>query len=208
MNGGSWAIVPIKDFASAKSRLTDILTGERRALLACTMARDVLRALTRAPSVRGVIVMGQGAEHERLAQELGCEFAIDEKGAGLNQNLQRVATRLAAGGADSLLVVPGDLPALDVDDVERILADCDSDATVYRARRDGGTNALLVSPPNGVAFRFGLDSAAEHAEAARASGLTVRIVEDEAFAKDIDTPDDLQALLARSPDCATVDYLR
>ncbi|MBT8442809.1 MAG: 7,8-didemethyl-8-hydroxy-5-deazariboflavin synthase CofG, partial [Gammaproteobacteria bacterium] len=208
MMGGSWAIVPIKDFASAKSRLAGILTGECRAAVARMMARDVLRALVRAPSIDRVIVMGQGVEQEQLAQEFGCDFAIDEHGAGLNGNLQRIATRLAARGVESLLMVPGDLPAIQAEDIERVLIDRATDVTICRARRDGGTNALLVSPPDCVEFQFGVDSASRHEEAASATGLAVRIVDDDAFSRDIDTPDDVQALLAQSPACETVDYLR
>ena len=98
--------------------------------------------------------------------------------------------------------MPADLPALRVDDVERLLAmTAHVDVTIARAARDGGTNALRVSPPDAIEFCFGVDSARRHAEAATAAGLTARIVDDPAFRSDIDVPEDLREFCNRAPDC-------
>ena len=253
MTNGTWAVVPIKDFANAKSRLASVLSSAQCGELARHMAEDVLRALTHAPSVSGVIVIGQGPEQAEIAKRFGCEYVADQPGAGLSANLNRVARQLARRGADTLLFLPADLPTLQVDDVERILVTHRSGLTkarvtqagvthsgitkaevtkaevtktevtktevtktgitktgitISRAARDGGTNAVLATPPDAVEFRFGSDSARRHAEAALRAGHQASSLDDEAFMRDIDTPEDLRRLCSDASSCATVDYLR
>jgi FO synthase len=211
MSEETWAIIPVKDFARAKTRLSGVLMPAQCAALARVMAADVLHALTHAPSLDGVVVMGEGTEQAELAARFGCEFAPDDPALDLSGNLARNAKRLAARGVKTLLVVPADLPALRADDVERFLGHRHSragnsdigngDVTIARAARDGGTNALCVSPPDALEFCVGVDSARRHAESATAAGLTARIVDDPAFRSDIDVPEDLREFCSRAPDC-------
>jgi len=212
MTTGTWAVVPIKDFANAKSRLAPVLSRAQCSELARHMAEDVLRTLTHAPSITGIVVLGQGPEQVEIAARFGCEFMADEPGAGLSAGLQRAAHHLVQRGADTLLFVPADLPTLRIEDVERVLISHRSRVersgiTVCSAARDGGTNAVLATPPDAIEFRFGSDSAARHAEAAHNAGHRVAVVNDEAFMRDIDTPEDLRRLCGDAPNCATVDYL-
>jgi len=208
MTNGTWAVIPVKDFANAKSRLSNVLTREQCRSLARLMASDVLRVLTQAPSLDGVIVMGQGPEQARLASRFGCEFVADDPGQGLSGNLTQVARRLAERGVRAFMFVPADLPGLTVTDVERALLEHDSAVTLFRAGRDGGTNGLLATPPGVVPFCFGVDSARRHEAAAHAAGLDVSVIDAAAFQRDIDTPADLLALCRLAPRCETVAYLR
>ncbi|MEO7386735.1 MAG: hypothetical protein ABIX37_07370, partial [Gammaproteobacteria bacterium] len=54
----AWALVPIKSFATAKSRLEGLLTRDECARLAEEMARDVLMALKAAPDITGIAILG------------------------------------------------------------------------------------------------------------------------------------------------------
>ncbi|MFQ5636032.1 MAG: NTP transferase domain-containing protein, partial [Gammaproteobacteria bacterium] len=136
----TWAMVPVKDFAKAKSRLAGQLTAGQRREVARLMATDVLRALTQCPLLDGVTVMGQGPDQAQLAARFGCEFVPDVAGEALSHNLTRVSRQLAERGVRTLLVVPADLPDLRVDDIERVLRQHRCGVTICRAGRDGGTN--------------------------------------------------------------------
>ena len=57
-------------------------------------------------------------------------------------------------------------------------------------RHGDGTNALLVSPPDAIPFRFGAGSRAIHLAAGTEAGASVAEVGGE-LALDVDTPDDL-----------------
>jgi 2-phospho-L-lactate guanylyltransferase len=128
---------------------------------------------------------------ERTA--LAREMARDVPGLDLNQNLGRAAAELAHG-ADTLLVVPADVPCIAPGDVEALLAAHRGGVTLVAARRDGGTNALALTPPDAIPFLFGPQSARRHLEAARQRGIRAASHGLEAFACDIDTPEDLRGL--------------
>ena len=53
----AWALVPIKAFGAAKSRLEGLLTRAECARLAEEMARDVLMALHAAPDITGIAIL-------------------------------------------------------------------------------------------------------------------------------------------------------
>jgi 2-phospho-L-lactate guanylyltransferase len=65
---------------------------------------------------------------------------------------------------------------------------------IVPADAGGGTNALLLYPPDVIAPSFGPDSFAAHLRAAEAAGAAVQVVSDPALGFDLDTPDDLERL--------------
>lgn len=202
-----WALVPIKEFARAKSRLGGTLTAQQCADLAACMAGDVITALLECEPVARVTCLGAGEQMEAFVTSRGCSFIGEIPGAGLSANLDLAARQLQDAGARTLLVLPGDLPMLESADIGTLLAKHKGGLTVCPARRDGGTNALIVSPPTGIRFRFGESSCARHVEAAKVAGLEHRTVHAPAFECDIDTPDDLGALCRSDVRGQTGQYL-
>jgi 2-phospho-L-lactate guanylyltransferase len=79
--------------------------------------------------------------------------------------------------------------------------------TICPAAEDGGTNALLLSPPTAIPFLYGPDSAARHKAAAEAAGVPVRVVNIAGFARDVDSPEDLRWLAGQKIACATRAWL-
>jgi 2-phospho-L-lactate guanylyltransferase len=98
-------------------------------------------------------------------------------------------------GAERVLLVPGDCPALDPDEVARLLARPEG-AVIVPDRHGTGTNALLLAPPDVFAPAFGPGSFARHAARARAAGAAVKVCELRSLGLDVDTPGDLAALRA------------
>ena len=75
------------------------------------------------------------------------------------------------------------------------------ESLVIAEAKDGGTNALLLRPPTVLQFAFATSrpSAAFHADHARNVGIVPAIVRRPGLARDIDTPDDLLALVSDHP---------
>jgi 2-phospho-L-lactate guanylyltransferase (CobY/MobA/RfbA family) len=86
-----------------------------------------------------------------------------------------------------------DLPLLAPDDVRALVAALDRAPLVLAPdRRDRGTNAFAVSPPDRIATCFGSEvSFARHVARARQSGIPVAIHRSEGVAFDLDSPGDL-----------------
>jgi 2-phospho-L-lactate/phosphoenolpyruvate guanylyltransferase len=185
------AVLPIKSFSRAKSRLG---AGLDRAELAAAMTGDVLSALAATPALDTVIVVTA----EALADDAGAVVIPDPDEAGQSAAAQRGIEAALERGAERVLLVPGDCPALDPSELGRLLGEQSTppQVTVVPDRHGSGTNALLLTPPGAVAPSFGAGSMARHAARARAAGATVKLRALPSLALDVDTLDDLQALRA------------
>ena len=117
---------------------------------------------------------------------------IPEPEAGdLNAAAELAAAWAAGIGADALLVLHADIPTLVESELKALLAAGVLAPVVIAQSRDGGTNALLVSPPDAIGFHFGRQSADAHEAAAKAAGLGVEVLALPHLSRDIDRPEDL-----------------
>ncbi len=180
----------MKPLSDSKTRLSDRLTPEERANLTIGMLRAVLEAIKGA-SVAPVWVVG-GDQRVREEAEQGGAHWMEELGNDLNDTLSK-AFDLAFGLHRGALYIPGDLPFLKSGDVQSVLdaSRRQSNITLAPARRDGGTNAILV--PNNVPFRpaLGPQSFTRHLAKAAELEISVAICHSPGLGLDLDVPDDL-----------------
>jgi 2-phospho-L-lactate guanylyltransferase len=205
--GTAWALIPVKDFGAAKSRLRAVLSADECSGLALNMARDVVAAIKGSGAVDGISLLGSGHEVEKLAREQGCDCMEEFYDVDLSCNLGLAARQLRADGVGTLVVVPSDLPTLQAQDIEQLIAGSDSDLGLCTAGRDGGTNALVLSPPDAIEFQFGTHSARRHIASGVSAGLSTTAINHPAFRVDIDTPDDLNWLCKQAISGHTADFL-
>jgi 2-phospho-L-lactate guanylyltransferase len=208
------AVLPVKRFAAAKQRLTEGLEPWAREILAEAMVRDVLSALGRVRGLGGVIVVTNEPRTNGPALAVGAEVVADRADAGQSPAAAAGLGRAAELGAERVLLVPGDCPALDPDELEGLLAEraLPPAVTIVPDRHGTGTNALLLAPPPVIEPAFGEGSFARHRAAAEAAGAAVRVREPGTLLLDVDTSSDLEALRAvlrarRGPRLRTDDVL-
>src|SRR5918992_1319244 len=80
----------------------------------------------------------------------------------------------AVGAPERALLVPGDCPALDPDELDALLRGFGgADVVIVPDRHGSGTNALLLTPPTVIAPAFGPGSFARHAARAAGAGAMV-----------------------------------
>lgn len=204
-----WAVVPVGRFATAKRRLMSCLMPHERAACARAMLEDVLSALTRAPSLAGIMVITGDASAAALAQASGAVLLADTGNSGIGPAVELAARYLAGGGQQGMLVIPADLPLLMPEDIERIAMAhrAAPSVTLVPASVDGGTNALACSPPDAMRFCFGADSYRRHLQSARACGIEPQALVLARVGHDIDRPDDIAAFLRRPSATRTHAYL-
>jgi 2-phospho-L-lactate guanylyltransferase len=210
----SWTVVlPVKVLARAKSRLA-VLAGDRRRELALALAADTVAAVLACPAVARVIVVTSDPVAGPLLAALGAVVVPDEP-AGLDgpddptdpglQDLLNAALRHGAAVAarrwpgTGFAALTADLPALRPAELATALhAAEDVGATAGRAAfvpDAAGVGTTLYAVPPGGDFRplFGGASRARHA----ASGAAEIDLDDmTGLRRDVDTPEDLQAVLA------------
>jgi 2-phospho-L-lactate guanylyltransferase len=189
------AILPIKGFGHAKTRLRERVPDGPRAGLAEAMVRDVLHALGAVDGLDGVIVVTAEPVAAQLAREADAEVVHDPAEAGQSAAVALGVARALERGADQVLAVPGDCPALDPGELAALLRAPEA-VVIVPDRHGTGTNALLLTPPTAIAPSFGPGSRDRHEAAARASGLTWAVRDVPGLGMDADTPEDLATLEA------------
>lgn len=195
------AVVPVKDFAAAKSRLAPHAPDFRRGL-ARAMLDDVLAALAATTQLAGLVVVTVDPIARELAIRYGARVFEDGACDGHTGAVMAAAQQLAAEGRAGMLTVPGDIPLITPEEVSRVLA-AHGEAPAFSivpAHDRRGSNAILMTPPDAVPLAFGDDSFLPHLAAARRRGVEPAILPLPGIGLDIDNDRDLALLLrTRSP---------
>ncbi|MEM7435610.1 MAG: 2-phospho-L-lactate guanylyltransferase [Myxococcota bacterium] len=196
----TWALVPIKGFDRAKSRLSEVLSPPDRAKLARSFVEHVLRVLKASPGIDEVAVVSDSEDARALARELGAVTLEDPLAAeGFAAIVDDTLGELEARGADAVVVCMSDLPELEREDIESVVrALSESDVVLVPDRLGEGTNVIAVTPPTVLPSCLGhRDSLNRHLRRARELGLTVSVQLSSGIAFDVDHPSDLDRLRAR-----------
>jgi 2-phospho-L-lactate/phosphoenolpyruvate guanylyltransferase len=192
------AVLPVKSFSLAKRRLGEAIGGREREDLAAAMVGDVLAAVFTLPEIDDVVVVTAEPLAARAAEEARAVVVHDPDEAGQSAAAARGIDAALVRGADRVVLVPGDCPALDPRELATLLRRPGRapHVVIVPDRHGSGTNALLLEPPTVMPPSFGAGSFARHAALAFAAGAEVKVSELPSLGLDVDTPDDLAALRA------------
>ena len=199
------ALLPVKGFRNAKQRLTPVLSGAAREVLAETMFRDVLRQVRAARGLAGTFVVTGDDKVAGIAATAGAEVIRERAENGETAAVDFARLEMQKAGCEAVLILPADLPLVRAADVEYILEQVPGKVTapfalLVPSHDRKGTNALLLAPPDIIELRFGYDSFTFHMSQVTARGLPIRYVENEHVALDIDDPKDLERFLSYGDD--------
>ena len=189
------AVVALKPGEHAKSRLG--LPTPLRQRLAWTMALDTVRALAEALPVV-VVVSAEPALASRLARAgVRAQVVPEPPQPGMNAALAYGGGRLRAAGVATVLACVGDLPALRVASVRRVVEASRTFSRAFLPDASGVGTTMVIAHAAELEPHFQGRSAARH----RASGavpLTAELLgEPLADARhDVDTEVDLATVIA------------
>jgi 2-phospho-L-lactate/phosphoenolpyruvate guanylyltransferase len=189
-------IVPHRGLEHAKTRLAAVLEPAQRAAVAERLLRHVLGAAV--GTGHEVVVISPEAELEAVVAASGARLTV-QHGLGLNAGLREARTDAGGDGVTVLAVIHGDLPELTSGDVDTLIDAASREGPAVAIAPDAaeaGTNGLALSPPDIIAFQFGVGSLAAHRGSALRAGARTTLVERPGLAFDVDTPADLAAWVA------------
>ena len=136
-------LVPVKNLTTAKQRLASVLDQAARTELAQSMLWDVLEVLGTWVDRPEVSVVTSDAFAIDLARQCDFQVIADNANRGETEAIA-MATRICQSrGLDSTLVIPGDIPLIQVWELEKILETAPSEGSVLVPSADRrGTNAV------------------------------------------------------------------
>lgn len=190
-----FAIIPIKGLSASKRRLSRFFSVQDRRLLIETMLIDVLTAL-KSSKIQQIVIVSSDRAVQPLADRSNV-FFFSPSHNGLNPAIGEATAWCIQNHASGVLVVPGDIPFLRSEDVNRIvqLGTHKNPIVILSPSNNGGTNALFQNPPNLVLPHFGHGSFAKHCNQARIKGVCIKIYFSSAIALDVDSIIDLWRVL-------------
>jgi 2-phospho-L-lactate/phosphoenolpyruvate guanylyltransferase len=196
------AIIPVKRFGAAKQRLQGALGAARTAIVRA-MLTDVLGAVSEAKLVERVIVVTAERRAERIALQTAqrvttpVEVLREPDDRGHSEAATLGIFRAKALGAECVALLPGDCPLLDPRELDAALGRMfPGRVAVIPDRHGTGTNGLLLAPPDALGPAFGEGSRDRHLDRASRAGLDVAVEELASLGLDLDTPEDLEALVS------------
>ncbi len=179
-------LVPVKAFAEAKQRLSDVLGPGDRSRLARWLADRVVRSVGDTP----VFVVCDDVDVRRWAESVGAT-ALWTAQLGLNGAVDDGVASVAAAGFDHVVVSHADLP-LPTGLVGIARA---GTSTFVPDRRRDGTNVMAFPTRSPIAAQYGPGSFRRHLAACTSAVSEVRF--DHHLSIDLDTPLDLTHPLLR-----------
>ena len=195
----TYAVIPAKDFHSAKQRLATFLQPHERHALAQAMLTDTLTACSHATGLDGFAVVTCDTSVAETAAACGAEILWEPQAGGQSQAVTFAVRTCMQRGVTSLLTIPADVPLITAPDVEAVIAAPQAPVPVILVpnRDDLGTNAIVLSPPDCLPLHFGYDSFKRHLRLAAAQHLAVEVRRLPRLALDIDEPEDLARFAAQ-----------
>ncbi len=192
------AVIPMKPLGQSKTRLAPHMSEEQRSDLVVGMLHRVLGAI-KGSSIEMFWVVGGDERIRNVARNFDGIW-MEELGRNLNDTLGKAFDELAGRNAAALYLA-GDLPFLKPSDLHSLLRSSrrNTNITLAPARRDGGTNAILVPP--GIPFRpeLGPRSFSKHLSTAAAMEVSVAICYSPGLGFDLDITDDLETFQHMEP---------
>jgi 2-phospho-L-lactate guanylyltransferase len=187
-------LIPVKHLANAKQRLASALDQSARTELAKTMLADVLQAVYQ-HGQSAVSLVTNDAFAIDLANQHRFSIIRDESNLSETDAIANATELCAARGIQGTLVVPGDIPLIEADDLRTIFTHAPEAGTVLVPSADKrGTNAVLRRPAALFPLRFGNDSFRPHLSTAIGTDKVCVVLSLPRIALDIDTPEDLEQL--------------
>ena len=200
----TWAIIPVKSYGRAKSRL-NTLTRESRSQFARALLERTMSAASESMGVESILLATDCADIARDATASGHHVQRDLPEELLGSVLDRALAYASGAGATRAVILMSDLPLVGPDDIDELVSELDvAAAAIAPDRLDAGTNALALRLPASVQTCFGnADSFSRHLHVLRGHYESLAIVRNPGLAFDVDVPSDLDDV---SPDLLPTQY--
>jgi 2-phospho-L-lactate guanylyltransferase len=187
---GIGLIIAVKRLSVAKTRLAPAFPAPLREAVVLAMLVDTIAAASGARGLEHITVVTPDEAAAAAAADRGAEVLADPTPDGHGDPLNNAlaaAERAVAGSVPNIVVLQGDLPALQSYELEEAIAAARAHPRSFVADRHGMGTAALFAFGSALNPRFGRDSSTRH----RQSGALELTGAWPGLRCDIDTPEDL-----------------
>ena len=192
------AIIPVKTFSKAKTRLN--LSLDQKLELCQIMLEEVVGTIFNSKKIDKIVVVSKDEEAFKLTKKFNVIDIFDNEESGVNHAVSLADNYLEQNEYDASIVFPQDIPFLKEADIENLLKyqKFPKSALIVPSRRFDGTNALLRTPVNLMETHYDEDSYKIHLEVGKSLTSNTSLVLLRRIMMDVDNPEDLEFLLKQN----------
>jgi len=202
------AIIPVKTFSKAKTRLN--LSLDQKLKLCEMMLEEVASTIFNSKKIDKIIIVSKDEVALKLTKKFDVIDIFDNEESGVNHAVSLADDYLEQNDYDASIVFPQDIPFLQEEDIENLLRFQKSPKSVLivPSRRFDGTNALLRTPVNLMETHYDEDSYKIHLEVGKSLTSNTSLVLLRRIMMDVDNPEDLEFLLNQNEKPAITNKIR
>ena len=155
------------------------------------LATQVLDALTPIASVEKIIVLSNEIEWLSSFGNKKITVLPESDTEQFSKKIDYTTQWIQSQGVTAMLYLSIDLPYIQQEDIENLISQHISGLSIVEAKKDNGTNALILDLPTKMEFQFGPNSFSKHLAEARSKNINTTIVNIEYLSLDLDDWNDL-----------------
>jgi 2-phospho-L-lactate guanylyltransferase len=186
------AIVPVKTFSRAKTRLN--LSPERTEQICRIMLESVLKTVSHSEVVEKTVVVSKDETALSIGKRFGAIEIYDQEELGVNSAVMLADNYLAKENFDASIVLPQDIPLVQTEDLDTLVDYQVSNrcVLVVPSRKFDGTNALFRLPSNVMETHYDEDSYKIHLNTAEKRNAASALILIRRVMLDVDEQSDLE----------------
>ena len=199
-------LIPMRSLNEGKTRLSNLLSPNKREKLIKLLFTQLLKKLktlkNQSPLIfSDILVITPCEEVEKISKDFQVLVLKEQSLNGLNSAVKKGICWSSKNLYDSSLILPGDIIDPEAEDIKKILqmGKKSRNSMVICPSTDFGTNALFLSLPTRLNFKFGPNSFFEHQKEAKKISIRSIIAPVDSLKDDLDTGKDLEKFKTRQP---------
>ena len=198
-----YAIIPVNQFAHAKTRLSPFLNPQEREHLLKAMLKDITNALK--PVVDKIVIISKDEDVLSYARDLELETIIENDNSNLNKALKQ-AMKWCRTKTRKVVILPSDIPLIGKTNIELLIKQSKKLDFIIVPSKGGGTNTIIMKPL-AIDMKFEGFSFEKHVNEAYKKKLNPMVHDSFFMALDVNTPEDLGEIMLHGNGTETKTYL-
>lgn len=190
------AIIPVKTFSNAKSRLG--FSQEKTVQLCKIMLEQVLESISQSKIITKSIIVSKDETALQTGRRFNTIQIFEDNERGVNHAVSLADRYLVENKFDTSVVFPQDIPLMQPQDIDNLIRFQTMKASllVVPSRRFDGTNALVRTPVNAIETHYDEDSYKIHLSTGKARGISTSFVLINRIMWDVDNKSDLEFIMS------------
>ena len=186
------AIIPVKSFSKAKTRLT--ISSEKTVDICKLMLGEVLQTISTSKKIDNTIIVS----HDQSAFDIGKKFSVievfDELESGVNNAITLADEYISDSEFDTSIILPQDIPFFNSSDLDNLFSffQRKNSIIVVPSRQFNGTNSLIRNPSRIITTRYDEGTYKSHLDEAKCNSVDFSLVLIRRLMLDIDSQDDIE----------------